>query len=81
MEECFFAAINAINWAERYQGPVILLSDHGLSEQAQNIRKPDLTKVVAEKRNVYRGDNGYERYGGVELFGHAHTRRPRPLRG
>ncbi len=67
VEECFFAAINAINWAERYQGPVILLSDHGLSEQAQNIRKPDLTKVVAEKRNVYRGDNGYERYGGVEL--------------
>ena len=55
VEECFFAAINAINWAERYQGPVILLSDHGLSEQAQNIPKPDLTKVVAGEEECVQG--------------------------
>lgn len=67
VEECYYAAINAINWAEKYQGPVILLSDHALSEQAQNIPKPDVTKVVREPRNIYRGDNGYERYAGLEL--------------
>ena len=67
VEECYYAAINAINWAEKYQGPVILLSDHALSEQAQNIPKPDVNKVVQEKRNIYRGDNGYERYAGLEL--------------
>ena len=67
VEECYYAAINAINWAERYQGPVILLSDHALSEQAQNIPKPDVSKAVQEKRNIYRGDNGYERYAGLEL--------------
>ncbi len=67
VEECYYAAINAINWAEKYQGPVILLSDHALSEQAQNIPKPDVSKAVVEKRNIYRGENGYERYAGLEL--------------
>jgi 2-oxoglutarate ferredoxin oxidoreductase subunit alpha len=67
VEECFYGAVLALNWAERYQGPVILLSDHALSEQAQNIPKPDIEKVVVENRKVYRGDNGYERYAGSEL--------------
>jgi 2-oxoglutarate ferredoxin oxidoreductase subunit alpha len=67
VEECFYGAIIALNWAERYQGPVVLLSDHALSEQAQNIPKPDLEKVVVENRKVYRGQNGYERYAGTEV--------------
>ena len=74
VEECFFGAIIALNWAERYQGPVILLSDHALSEQAQNIPMPDLQKVVQENRMVYQGQNGYERYSGTELS-------PMPLPG
>ena len=40
VEECFYAAIHAVNWAERYQGPVMLLSEHALSERNQNIPKP-----------------------------------------
>jgi 2-oxoglutarate ferredoxin oxidoreductase subunit alpha len=67
VEECFYGAIKALNWAERYQGPVVLLSDHALSEQAQNIPMLDLTKVVAESRKTYQGQNGYERYAGAEL--------------
>ena len=67
VEECFYGAIIALNWAERYQGPVILLSDHALSEQAQNIPKPDLEKIVVENRKVYQGQNGYERYAGTEV--------------
>ena len=67
VEECFYGAVIAINWAERYQGPVVLLSDHALSEQAQNIPTPDLEKVVVENRKVYRGQNGYERYAGTEV--------------
>ena len=67
VEECFYGAALALNWAERYQGPVILLSDHGLSEQAQNIPKPDLEKVIEENRKIYQGTNGYERYSGEEL--------------
>ncbi len=67
VEECFYAAIAAFNWAERYQGPVVLLSEHALSERQQNIPRPDLSKVVVERRKVYTGTNGYQRYEGFEL--------------
>ncbi len=67
VEECFYGAVNAINWAERYQGPVVLMSEMSLAERAQNIAKPDLSKLVVEERQVYRGGNGYLRYDGSEL--------------
>jgi 2-oxoglutarate ferredoxin oxidoreductase subunit alpha len=62
VEECFYAAVHAFNWAERYQGPVIVLSEMMLAERAQNIPKPDLAKVKVESRQVYRGTNGFKRY-------------------
>ena len=74
VEECFYATIHAFNWAERYQGPVIILSEHALSERQQNIPRPDLSKVKVENRIVYTGDNGYHRYDGWELS-------PMPLPG
>ena len=67
VEECFYGAAMAFNWAERYQGPVILMSEMSMAERAQNISKPDLSGVQVEGRNVYRGDNGYLRYDGYEL--------------
>ena len=65
VEECFYASVKAFNWAERYQGPVILLSEHNLSERSQNIQKPDLRTIAIEKRSIYTGDNGYQRYEGT----------------
>lgn len=62
VEECFYAAVHAFNWAERYQGPVIILSEMMLAERAQNIPKPDVTKLKVESRDVYRGTNGFKRY-------------------
>ena len=67
VEECFYGGVMALNWCERYQGPVILLSEMSLAEKAQNIPKPDLSQVVAENRKVYTGTNGYLRYDGWEL--------------
>ena len=67
VEECFYAAAMAFNWAERYQGPVILLSEHMLSERKQNIPKPDLSNLVVEDRMAYTGSNGYQRYDSWEL--------------
>ena len=64
--ECFYGAIAALNWAERYQGPVVLMSDMSLAERTQNIPKPDLSKIEVESRQVYRGRNGYHRYQGYE---------------
>ncbi len=63
VEECFYAAVMAFNWAERYQGPVILMSEMMLAERAQNIPTPDLAKLKVEERQVYKGGtNGYKRY-------------------
>ena len=67
VEEAFFGAIKALNWAERYQGPVILMTEMSLAERVQNIRKPDLTQVDVEQRQIYQGNNGYNRYTGHEL--------------
>jgi 2-oxoglutarate ferredoxin oxidoreductase subunit alpha len=67
VEECFYAAVTAFNWAERYQGPVVILSEHALSERQANIPRPDLGKLVIEDRLVYEGANGYQRYEGQEL--------------
>jgi 2-oxoglutarate ferredoxin oxidoreductase subunit alpha len=62
VEECFYGSVMAFNWAERYQGPVMLLSEHSLAERAQNIRKPDLANVAVENRVRYTGSNDYLRY-------------------
>jgi len=67
VEEAFFGAIKALNWAERYQGPVILMTEMSLAERVQNIRKPDLTQIDVEQRQTYQGNNGYNRYSGHEL--------------
>ena len=67
VEECFFGAIKAIEWAERYQGPVVLITEMSLAERVQNIPRPDLSKVQVNGRKVYSGDNGYRRYAGFEL--------------
>lgn len=74
VEECFYAGAMSFNWAERYQGPVIMLSEHMLSERKQNIPKPDLSKLVIENRETYTGSNGYNRYDSWELS-------PMPLPG
>ncbi|MCH8153050.1 MAG: 2-oxoacid:acceptor oxidoreductase subunit alpha [Planctomycetes bacterium] len=67
VEECFYGAIKAFNWSERYQGPVVLMTEMALAERAQNIPKPDLSKVQVQGRQVYQGTNGYRRYAGHEL--------------
>ena len=67
VEEAFFGAIKALNWAERYQGPVILMTEMSLAERVQNIKKPDLSQVRVEQRQTYQGNNGYNRYSGYEL--------------
>ena len=74
VEECFYGAIKAIEWAEKYQGPVVLMSEMALAERAQNIPRPDLSKVKQAKRWTYEGNNGYQRYAGYELS-------PMPLPG
>ena len=52
VSDCFWAAIDAFNYAERYQVPVILLTDQGLATRMEVIRKPDLAKVELWERKT-----------------------------
>ena len=65
--ECFYAMVHAFNWAERYQGPVVVLSEMQQVERTRNVSIPDLDSLTIECRDVYRGGDGYQRYeaGGV----------------
>ncbi|MXZ74386.1 MAG: 2-oxoacid:acceptor oxidoreductase subunit alpha [Gemmatimonadetes bacterium] len=49
-EDCFYTAVKAFNLAEKYQTPVILLSDQHLSQRAQVMSRPDLSQVEIVKR-------------------------------
>jgi 2-oxoglutarate ferredoxin oxidoreductase subunit alpha len=74
VEECFFAGIQGLNWAERYQGPVIVLTEMQLAERAQDIPWPDTSAVAIERRVVSQGEQGNRRYDG-------HTLTPFPVPG
>ena len=76
--ECFEAGVLGINWAERYQGPVIVMSEFGQAEKGENIAKPDLDAVSVESRKVYSGTNGYRRYQSLDA---ADELSPMPLPG
>ena len=62
VDECFDTGTLALNWSERYQGPVIVMSEFGQAEKGENITKPDLSSLKVEDRKVYTGHNGYRRY-------------------
>ncbi|MBM4415435.1 MAG: 2-oxoacid:acceptor oxidoreductase subunit alpha [Chloroflexi bacterium] len=67
VEECFQAGVDALNWAERYQGPVILLTEMSVAERNEDVPRPDPSLVVAESRIVSDGSMGNRRYSGDGL--------------
>jgi len=72
--ECFDSMIYAFNWAERYQGPVIVLSEHQQVERTRNIPMPDVDELAIERREVFQGNGSYRRYEAGEVS-------PMPLPG
>ncbi|HEY3414663.1 MAG TPA: 2-oxoacid:acceptor oxidoreductase subunit alpha [Armatimonadota bacterium] len=52
VESCFYTAVDALNLAEKYQTPVIYLTDQTLSTRTQTFRTPDATKlqIVSRRR-------------------------------
>ncbi|MBI1885469.1 MAG: 2-oxoacid:acceptor oxidoreductase family protein, partial [Chloroflexi bacterium] len=64
VEDCFYQIINAFNMAERYQMPVIFLSDQSLSHRTEAIDMPDLRRVPVVGRLRPNGDGHgqYRRY-------------------
>jgi 2-oxoglutarate ferredoxin oxidoreductase subunit alpha len=50
VEDCFHLTIKAFNLSERCQMPAIILSEQSLSDRAEMIEKPDLSKIKVEDR-------------------------------
>ncbi len=63
VEECFYYAMHAINLAEKYQTPVLLLSDQHLSQRSQAIPRPDPSRIpLVTRKLVAEGTEHYKRY-------------------
>jgi 2-oxoglutarate ferredoxin oxidoreductase subunit alpha len=63
VEDCFWATIDAFNYSERYQVPVILLTDQGLATRMEVIHKPDTDLIELWDRRTSAGlDREYKRY-------------------
>ena len=63
VEECFYETMRAFNWAEKYQMPVILLTDKYLVESQTSIEPFDAHRVKVERGNLVTGQyQGLEEY-------------------
>ena len=52
VQDCFYQTIRAFNIAERYQMPVILLSDQSIGYRKATVRVPDLSNMGAVDASV-----------------------------
>ena len=58
VEDCFWATVDAFNYAERFQVPVIILTDQGLATRMEVITAPDLSKVEQWQRKTAKDVEG-----------------------
>jgi 2-oxoglutarate ferredoxin oxidoreductase subunit alpha len=62
VSDCIYTTIHAFNLAERYQCPVIILSDSALASMKETIDKPDFSSVKIENRKILRSWDRDEPY-------------------
>ncbi|MEB3825807.1 MAG: 2-oxoacid:acceptor oxidoreductase subunit alpha [Desulfurococcales archaeon] len=53
-EEAFYDAIKALNWAEKYQTPVIHLLEKAIANAMKDVFNPDLSNVKIERGKIER---------------------------
>lgn len=64
VEECFHAAIDAFNLADRYQCPVIILLDQFLSEHTETVEDFDLNSIEIDRGKLLTSAAGASIQGG-----------------
>lgn len=63
VRDCFALTVEAFNLAERYQTPVLFLTDASLARRMQTIPRPDLTSIPLIQRDAAHAiDSPYHRY-------------------
>jgi len=56
VEDAFYQTIRAFNLAERFQMPVIILTDQSIGYRKATVRMPDLTKIIEVDSSVHSDD-------------------------
>jgi 2-oxoglutarate ferredoxin oxidoreductase subunit alpha len=62
VKDCFYGIIKAFNIAEKYQIPVIMLSDQSLSQRTQTFTRPKLNTIEVWNRVRANGKTDFHRY-------------------
>ncbi|MDD5195099.1 MAG: 2-oxoacid:acceptor oxidoreductase subunit alpha [Candidatus Omnitrophica bacterium] len=66
IEEAFYLTIKAFNMAEKYQIPVLILTDQHLADSYRNIEQFDLDKIKVQRYIISKEESkqvsGYKRY-------------------
>ncbi len=64
VEDCFWLTVKAFNLAEKYQVPVIILTDHHMATSYWTAEKFDISKVAINRGLLYSEQAGdyYQRY-------------------
>lgn len=57
VEECFYQTIDAFNLAEKYQCPVIILSDLSLGLSRQTITELNRNKIIIDRGKIFNSSN------------------------
>lgn len=71
VEDAFWETVKAFNLADKYQIPVVILSDQYLSSSYKTVERFDLSKVTIDRGLIYDADN---KAGGVEYKRHRITK-------
>ena len=69
LEDCFYQSARALNIAEKYQVPVIVISDFFLSEHFETVDDFDFSKIKIERGKLmteWKGSEQYKRYAYTE---------------
>jgi 2-oxoglutarate ferredoxin oxidoreductase subunit alpha len=63
VEDCFYQTIRAFNLAEKYQTPVILLTDQSLAHRTQTMLEPDISKIeIVDRLRAEAPNGGFKRF-------------------
>ena len=64
VEDCFYQTIRAFNLAERYQTPVLILTDQSLAQLTEGMSIPDFEslRIIDREKTDSNNESGFRRY-------------------
>lgn len=69
IEDCYYATFRAFNLADKYQVPVMILTDQLLADSVQSVKRFDTQSLEIQRHLLQEPVENYERYAMGNLFG------------